>query len=138
VLAGGVGAFVLTAGSAASATATPQRAEVTAVRHLDAAAHHRRLLGRSDYATIELHRHGQWITLVLDRGQVTAVTSSRITIKRPDGVTVSIALAATTKYRGLSGESAVRSDQRATVVSDNGTALRVSQRTPKATSTTAA
>jgi hypothetical protein len=138
-VAGGAGAFVLVSGAFASAS-TPQPAAVTS-----ATAHHPKLkkhgiLAHADYATLQVKRHGQWVTYVLDRGKVTAVTSSQITIARPDGVTVSVALSSSTKYKGVSGESAVKVGQHASVISVNGSAVRVSQmqHQAKSSSTTAA
>jgi hypothetical protein len=135
-VAGGATAFVLTAGAVASASPTVSTPSTTtgakATLHPDARAHG--LLRHSDYATVEVRRKGHWVTYVLNRGKVTAVSSGDITLKRPDGATVTIALAPTTKYRGVSGESALKTGRRANVLSTNGTALRVGQALhPKAT-----
>jgi hypothetical protein len=92
---------------------------------------HHGLLARTDYATFEIRRKGHFETVVLDRGDVTAVSSTDITVKRPDGVTVTIGLDPTTKYVGVSGESALRTGQHGSVVSVAGSALRVSQITKK-------
>jgi hypothetical protein len=127
-VAGGATAFVLTAGTFASASptvSTPSATTAAKAKHPDARAHG--LLRHSDYATVEVRRKGHWVTYVLNRGKVTAVSSGDITIKRPDGDTVTIALAPTTKYRGVSGESGLKTGRRANVLSTNGTALRVGQ-----------
>lgn len=140
-VAGGAGAFVLVSGAFASAS-MPQPAATTAAA---TSAHHAKakkhgLLAHSDYATVQVKRHGQWVTYVLDRGKVTAVTSAQITIARPDGTTVQIALSSSTKYKGVSGESGIAVGHHASVISTGGSAIRVSQMKPKAksSSTTAA
>jgi hypothetical protein len=94
----------------------------------------RTLLARTDHATIELRRHGSWVTIDLDRGKVAAVSASSITLDRPDGQSVTLAITPTTRFRGVSGPGAVVTDQRATVVSENGSALWVAQH-PKTAST---
>lgn len=90
---------------------------------------HRALLQRSDHATIEVKVKGQWVTYTLDRGKVTSVSPSSITLARPDGQSVTVAIGPATEFRGVSSESAIREDHRATVVSDAGTAVRVYQPT---------
>lgn len=123
-LASGAGAFALASGAFAS---TPTAPTTAAVSH-HAKAHRRSLLARSDYATVELKRHGHWLTYTLDRGKVTAVTSTHLTMVRPDGASVGLTLASSTKYKGVSGESSIRVGKRASVISLDGTAVRVTQR----------
>lgn len=90
--------------------------------------HPKGLLGRTDYATVEVKRHKQWVTLTLERGKVKAVSANSITLLRPDGKSATIALGAHTHYRGVaSSASTVKVNRRATVMSENGTALAVSE-----------
>jgi hypothetical protein len=146
-LAGAAGAFALTSGAFASSAPTPSAPTPptpaassstttslpsagrsgAAKCHDGALVHHHGLLARTDFATVEVFRHGHWQNLVLDRGDVTAVSTSRITIKRPDGVTVTIALAPATKYHGVGSARDLMTNRPATVVSADGSALRVSQ-----------
>jgi hypothetical protein len=145
VVAGAAGAFALTSGAFASSTPTPPAPKPPAVTpststsvpsagrpgapngHRKAIGRRHGLLARTDYATIEVFRHGHWETIVLDRGDVTAVSTSRITIRRPDGVSVTIALAPTTKYRGVGAAGSLKTNRPASVISAAGSALRVVQ-----------
>jgi hypothetical protein len=143
VVAGAAGAFALTTGASASSTPTPPAPKPPAVTpstsvpssgrpgvpngHRKAIRRRHGLLARTDYATIEVRRHGHWETIVLDRGDVTAVSTSRITIRRPDGVSVTITLAPTTKYRGVGAAGSLKTNRPASVISADGSALRVVQ-----------
>jgi hypothetical protein len=89
--------------------------------------HPRNLLQRADHATIELKVKGQWVTYTLDRGKVTAVSSSSITLARPDGRSVTETITPSTRYGGVA-EGQVKTDRPAVVISDQGTALRINQR----------
>jgi hypothetical protein len=129
-VAGGVGAFVLVSSAFASGP-TPQAVTTAAsstTTHAKAKRHG--LLAHSDHATLQVKRHGHWVTYGLNRGKVKAATSSDITIVRPDGVTVSIPLTSRTKYKGVSGESGLQVGKHATVISAAGSALRVRQIRP--------
>lgn len=87
-----------------------------------------RLLRRADYASLQVKRHGHWVTYVVSRGQVKADTPSTLTISRPDGVTVTVKLSPSTRYKGISGESGLEIGKRAAVISVGGTAVRVHQK----------
>lgn len=87
----------------------------------------RSLLQRADHATVELKVKGQWVTYTLDRGRVTAVSPTSITLARPDGQTVTETINSATRYSGVTSESAVQLQRPAVVVSDGGTALRIHQ-----------
>ncbi|MDA8045208.1 MAG: hypothetical protein M0Z30_08240 [Actinomycetota bacterium] len=91
----------------------------------------RSLLERADHATIEIKVKGQWVTYSIDRGKVTSVSPTSITLARPDGQSVTEQITAATKYRGVSGESAIQTGRPAQVVSDGGSALRIRQAAPK-------
>lgn len=88
----------------------------------------RSLLQRADHATVEVRVKGRWVTYTLDRGRVTAVSPTSITLSRPDGQSVTDAIGPSTKYEGVGSETAVQLHRPATVLSDAGTALRVRQR----------
>lgn len=91
---------------------------------------HRTLLQRTDHATIELKRKGAWVTFEYDRGKVYAASSSSVTLALPDGSKVTEAITATTKFKGISGSSSLRTGVRAFVVSSNGAALQIRQAPP--------
>ena len=97
---------------------------------VDPAVHSNRprtLLGRTDHATLELKVKGQWVTYTMDRGEVTAVSPSSITLARPDGQSVTETINSATRFGGVTSEAGVRLSHRAAVISDNGVALRIRQ-----------
>ena len=85
------------------------------------------LLARADHGTLEIKRKGQWVTYELDRGKVTAVSPTSITLARPDGQTVTEAIDSATKFKGVSSEAGIQTGRSALVLSENGTAVRVRQ-----------
>jgi hypothetical protein len=104
-----------------------------ATAHKHGRHHHGGLIARTDHATAEVRIKGQWVTLGLDRGQVTAVSSSAITLMRPDGHPVTIKIDAATKYSGgATSATSVQTGRRATVISDDGTARRIVEAKPGA------
>ena len=132
VAAGGGTAAVM----AAQAPAAPTGVTLSAARgpgHLPdrdqgGPAPRRHLLARADHATFEVKAQGRWVTIDLDRGTVTAVSSTSITLRRPDGVAVTETIAATTHFNGVASAATVRTGVRAGVISEDGTARRVVQR----------
>jgi hypothetical protein len=123
LLAGG-GAAAVAANSATASAASP-------ATHVHKAAHKAKdgkgLLARADHATFEVKLHGKWVTLVLDRGAVTSVSSKAVTLHRPDGDTVTEALSATTKFDKGEAWSQIEVGHNATVVSESGVARLVFQ-----------
>jgi hypothetical protein len=89
---------------------------------------HRALLARADHATIQLKVKGAWVTYTMDIGKVTEVSPTSITLSRPDGQSVTESISLTTKFAGVSSESAVKVGKAARVLSKNGVALRITQR----------
>jgi hypothetical protein len=106
--------------------------------------HDRSLLKRADHASIELKVKGHWVTYVLDRGQVTAVSGTAISLARPDGQSVTLTIDSATRFGHKGSVTAIRTGSDATVISDNGAAIRVAQgdhvkaATAPSTATTAA
>lgn len=97
--------------------------------HARPAAHRARgLLRRADHASVELRVKRQWVTFDLDRGKVTSISSSSITVQRPDGTSVTEAIGPITRYAGVSTWSSVRAGRPASVISEAGTARRIRQR----------
>lgn len=127
--AGFAGVSAVTAGPA-TASSLP----ATTVSSVTAGHHHAhpwigRLLARTDHATVEVKRHGTWVTLELDRGKVTAASATSVTLARPDGTSVTIAITPSTKVRGVSSAAALVIGHGARVVSLGGDALLVGQHT---------
>jgi hypothetical protein len=125
-LVAGGGAAVIAANSATASASAPSPAT-----HAAAAAHrakHRKgLLARTDYATFEVKLHGTWVTLVLDRGAVTSISSTTVTLQLPDGKTATEAIDAATKFNRDKTWNQIKVDHVATVVSENGVARHVFQ-----------
>lgn len=109
-------------------------APVAGATSVTAATHHHRargILRHTDYATVEVRQHKQWVTVTLNRGTVTSVSGTSITLLRPDGQSATIALSATTHYRGLpTSATTVQTGKRAAVISQNGTARMVFEAKP--------
>lgn len=137
IAAGAVaGGLMLAAGGAtvyaASNSSSPRPATTpSAAPTAKPAAARRSLLSRADHATIEVRQGGKWVTLDLDRGNVTAASASSITLNRPDGQSVTFQLSSSTKYRGqeATSASALKTNVSAVVVSENGTATSVREGT---------
>ncbi len=89
--------------------------------------HHRSLIARSDHATVELKVKGQWVTFDLDRGKVTSVSATAITLARPDGRSVTLAIDSATRWGRVTSAGSVKTGREATVISENGAARRVIQ-----------
>lgn len=128
--AGFAGVSAVTAGPAtAAAVPASTVAAVTAGHH----HHHHarpwigRLLARTDHATVEVKRHGSWVTLELDRGKVTAASASSVTLARPDGTSVTIKVTPGTKLRGVASAAKLVVGHGARVVSTGGAALLIGQ-----------
>lgn len=75
-----------------------------------------------------VRKDDQWVTITWDRGDVTAVSSNEITLQRPDGVSVTLAITADTKFLGVADADAVRTGDPALVISQQGKATQVAQR----------
>ncbi len=127
VLAGSVWAVTAIDGTA-SASASAKHAG-----HHGHSAKKGRVLARADHATFEVRRAHQWVTITLDRGQVTSVDASSVTLARPDGRSVTVPLQPSTKYGGAATSAAtVQKGRRATVISEQGKAVRVAEAPPRA------
>lgn len=132
----GFGAYALTAPAAASASASSApvnlavSSQPTASTHTPKAHRRRTLLERTDHATFEVRGKGKgkWVTIELDRGKVTSVSSSSIVLHLPDGSSVTETITSSTKFTGITGASSIRPNVRATVISENGDALRIAQK----------
>lgn len=125
------GLVVLGAGAAAWAQSTGGTTSTSGTASANRRGHPGlAILRRADHGTLEIKdKTGSWITLTVDRGQVTAADAGSVTLQRPDGQTVTAKLTADTKYRGVSSASSIATGKAAVVVSDSsGNALVVAQR----------
>lgn len=143
VLALGAGgtAYAATASSGSSPTVAAQAATSTTPTSPTTVVkgrRHRGLLERTDHATAELKVHGNWVTYTLDRGKVSAVSATSISVLRPDGQTATESINSSTKFKGVGSESAVQLNRPVAVISDNGVALQVRQRAASSSTGTGA
>lgn len=97
----------------------------------------RALLRRTVHADLVVRTKSGFETVDVDRGKVTAVSASSITIARPDGVSVSAGITSTTKFRGLT-QAQVAAGDPAAVVQTSGNALDVFSKAPGSTSSSSA
>ena len=65
-----------------------------------------------------------------DRGKEDGVSDNTLTITRPDGKKVSVKLTSTTRYRGVKDASQLQAGKETIVLSKDGNALMVGQRSP--------
>ncbi len=84
--------------------------------------------GRAAHAELVVPKkgvEGQWETVVVDRGKVTAASADSISLQRPDGPTVTIRVAASTKVRGAASAADLAAGREVVVVSAGGEARSV-------------
>jgi hypothetical protein len=92
----------------------------------------RGLLGRTDHATAEVRVQGQWVTYDLDRGTVTSVSPTSLTLLRPDGQSVTFTINSSTRYGRSQSEATIATGRPAAVISKDGAAVRIRQGTADA------
>ena len=142
VAAAGIGGAVwtVTSGPASSSGQVPAALSSTASTvapsaGTDPAARSRSrargLLRRTDHATAEVKVQGQWVTYDLDRGKVTAITPTSITLLRPDGQSVTFTINSATRYGPSQSEATIATGRPAAVISKDGIAVRIRQGTGK-------
>jgi hypothetical protein len=109
---------VKTVGKAFGLTAVTAAVLAVSAVALAGPAKEQGLLKRPVHADIDaIKANGAAVQVTLDRGRVTASSPASITLMRPDGVSVTLAVAQTTKVRGVVSVGA-----RALVLSRGGTA----------------
>jgi hypothetical protein len=86
------------------------------------------LAARTVHADLKVKAGDGFANLTYDRGEVTAVSDAAITLRRPDGVSVTVTLTATTRYVGVGGADEVATGRKAAVLARQGVALVVAQR----------
>lgn len=125
VMAAGGATVYASSNPPSSSPATTPSAAPTA----KAGAAHPGLLSRTDHASLEVRQGGKWVTVDVDRGKVTAASTSSITLSRPDGQSVTLQISASTKFRGKEATSAgaLKTGVRAMVVSESGTATSITE-----------
>jgi hypothetical protein len=133
-----VGALVFGIGAYAYAQGAPQRptsgdhaasGQPNASGRAGRGGHRFGPLGRAIHGDIIVRAQGGngFENVTFDHGDVTAVSASSITVKRPDGQSVTKAIDANTKFRGAQSAGEVKTGKPALVVSKGNTATMVGQ-----------
>jgi hypothetical protein len=133
-------ATAASAGSPVTALATNGQASPPAapgaVPGPSTAHHHhwatiREILNRTDHAVFTVKFKGSWVTLTFDRGTVTAISPTSITVQRPDGGMATLTINSTTKIGRKLPTTAIPTGSRVSVLSENGVALRIVEMKPR-------
>jgi len=85
-------------------------------------------LGKAAHAEVVVPKKdapGQWETVVLDRGKVTATAAGSISVQRPDGPTVTVKVVATTKVKGAAAVTDLAPGREVVIVSAAGEARTI-------------
>jgi len=85
-------------------------------------------LGRAAHAELVVPKRGaegQWETIVVDRGKVTAASAESISLQRPDGPIVTVKVVAGTKVRGSASAAELATGRQIAVVSADGDARSI-------------
>ena len=85
------------------------------------------ILRHADHGDLSVRTKDGFRTVTFDRGKVTAASDTSVTVLRPDGVSVTKTIDASTKFKGISSASDIKTGKGAIVVSDGDTALAVAQ-----------
>ena len=119
-----------TPSSTSSSTAAPSTAHRGELR-----AHVVWLVRHTVHAQLVVDTPKGFRTLTIDKGKLTSASSTTVTIKRPDGPSVSATITPTTKFIGLT-ESQLATGDGAIIVQHGGYALYVAARAPSTTPNT--
>lgn len=85
-------------------------------------------LGRAAHAELVVPKEGaegQWETVIVDRGKVTAASAESISVQRPDGPTVTVRVTAATKVKGAASAADLAVGREVVVVSAGGEARSI-------------
>jgi hypothetical protein len=91
----------------------------------------------ADAEVIVKDKTGAYVTVTFDKGKVAHHSDTSITLDRPDGQPVTLALDSSTTYRGIKSNGEIRDGTNAIVLSKGGTATVVIQRPEAARGNTA-
>jgi hypothetical protein len=131
LLGGGSAVALATSGASSAATApssAPQAPQPGAQPGKANGGRNGDLMRRVVHGDLTVRTKNGFEKVTYDRGTVTAKNGSSITLKRPDDVTVTVKVADTTRYKGVQSLDQVQVDKPAIVLSKDGTALTVAQR----------
>ena len=103
-------------------------ADATATATAPARAHHPRLRHRTVHGDLTVRTRDGFKEITVDRGKLTAVEGSTLTVTRPDGPVVTFTVDDQTRYRGVDGVAELQVGKPVLVVSHDGVAKGVAQR----------
>jgi hypothetical protein len=124
LLAGGAYAWAQTSDTTPTAPTTTKSAQQAPGRKGGAKG----ILGRVVHGDLVVRAKGGFQNVTYDRGKEDGVSDNTLTITRPDNKKVSVKLTGDTKYKGVKDASELKAGQPTIVVSKDGNALMVGQR----------
>jgi hypothetical protein len=128
LLASTVIALAVVGGGAAAASAQDDPGPGTATSTETARPHHARLRHRTVHGDLTVRTKDGFQQITVDRGKLTSVEGSTLTVTRPDGPVVTVTVNDQTRYRGIDDASQLQTGKPVVVVSKDGTAKGVAQR----------
>ncbi|MDQ1393957.1 MAG: hypothetical protein QOF30_2934 [Acidimicrobiaceae bacterium] len=128
------GAAASTSGAAGAAAPASASAKAAGKAAAKASGRGLAILRRADHGDVEVSVKGTsgtptWKTVTFDRGQVSDVAADHMTLGRPDGKSVTLKITGDTKYKGITSWQQVTKAQGAIVISENGNATVILQKT---------
>jgi hypothetical protein len=128
LLASTVIALAVVGGGAAAASAQDDPGPGTATSTETARPHHARLRHRTVHGDLTVRTKDGFEQITVDRGKLTSVEGSTLTVTRPDGPVVTVTVNDQTRYRGIDSKDDLQTGKPVVVVSKDGTAKGVAQR----------
>ena len=130
LLGGGAGLAVAMGGTSSAATAdSAAAAQQSQGQQPGGRKAGAQFLRRVEHGDLTVRTKDGFDKVQYDRGKVTSKTGNSFTLQRPDNVSVTIKVDGATKYRGISSVDELQVGKPTVVVSKDGTALVVGQRT---------
>ena len=130
LLGGGAGLAVAMGGTSSAATAdSAAAAQQSQGQQPGGRKAGAQFLRRVEHGDLTVRTKDGFDKVQYDRGKVTAKTGNSFTLQRPDNVSVTIKVDGSTKYRGISSLDELQTGKPTVVVSKDGTAQMVGQRT---------
>jgi hypothetical protein len=130
LLGGGAGLAVAMGGTSSAATAdSAAAAQQSQGQQPGGRKAGAQFLRRVEHGDLTVRTKDGFDKVQYDRGKVTSKTGNSFTLQRPDNVSVTIKVDGATKYRGISSVDELQVGKPTVVVSKDGTALLVGQRT---------
>ena len=128
LLAGGAYAWAQTSDGSPSAPTTAPSGQQAPTAQGKAVRRPDNVLRRVVHGDLIVRGKDGYQNVTYDRGKEDGVSDNTLTITRPDGKKVSVKLTSDTKYRGVKDASELQAGKPTLVVSKDGNALVVGQR----------